>query len=129
MKNKISSMLDSVADSLEKKGLLKEAEEIDTISNTLDATNWGSPPFSGRPWEKTPKDMMPTTLGPLTGKSVKDLEDMREDLFEEARELSAMMSGMSSADQHQKMEIKSRLEAIKDEERRIEDELRKKADI
>lgn len=36
MLSKISSILDSIADSLEAKGLLKEAYELDRIANTLD---------------------------------------------------------------------------------------------
>lgn len=36
--NKLSSMLDSIAERLESKGLLKEAEEIDVISNTIKAS-------------------------------------------------------------------------------------------
>jgi len=36
MLNKISSMLDAVADSLEKKGFIKEAFEIDKIADELD---------------------------------------------------------------------------------------------
>jgi len=36
MLSKISSMLDDIANSLEAKGLLKEAFEIDRISNTLE---------------------------------------------------------------------------------------------
>lgn len=36
MVSKLSSMLDAVADSLEAKGFLKEAAEIDTISNAVD---------------------------------------------------------------------------------------------
>ena len=36
--NKISSMLDKVAGSLESKGLLKEAEELDVISNTIESS-------------------------------------------------------------------------------------------
>jgi hypothetical protein len=36
MLNKISSMLDAVADSLEKKGLIKEAYEIDKIADSID---------------------------------------------------------------------------------------------
>ena len=35
--NKISSMLDAVADSLEAKGLVKEAYEIDKVADTIDA--------------------------------------------------------------------------------------------
>ena len=37
MYEKISSMLDAVADSLESKGLLKEAFEIDKIADAIDA--------------------------------------------------------------------------------------------
>lgn len=37
MKYKISAMLDKVANSLEDKGLIKEAFELDKIANTLDA--------------------------------------------------------------------------------------------
>jgi len=37
MADKLASMLDGVADSLESKGFLKEAEEIDVVSNTIDA--------------------------------------------------------------------------------------------
>ena len=37
MLNKISSMLDVVADSLEKKGLIKEAYEIDKIADAVEA--------------------------------------------------------------------------------------------
>jgi len=36
MLNKISSMLDAVADSLEKKGLIKEAFEIDKVADEID---------------------------------------------------------------------------------------------
>lgn len=35
--SKLSSMLDSVADRLEAKGLVKEATDIDAISNTIEA--------------------------------------------------------------------------------------------
>lgn len=34
--NKLSSYLDKIAESLEKKGFIKEAREIDVVSNTLD---------------------------------------------------------------------------------------------
>jgi hypothetical protein len=37
MKNKFSSMLDSISNSLEKKGLIKEAYEIDKIADSLEA--------------------------------------------------------------------------------------------
>jgi len=39
MLEKISSMLDAVADSLEKKGLVKEAFEIDKIADMIDISN------------------------------------------------------------------------------------------
>ena len=37
--NKIASLLDSVAESLESKGLLKEAYKVDMVSNTIDLIN------------------------------------------------------------------------------------------
>lgn len=37
--NKISSMLDAVADSLEKKGLIKKAYEIDKIADFVDSSS------------------------------------------------------------------------------------------
>jgi hypothetical protein len=40
--NKLSSALDAVADSLESKGLIKEAAEVDVISNTLEAMEKGA---------------------------------------------------------------------------------------
>jgi len=36
MIDKLSSMLDAIADSLESKGLMKEAAEVDVVANTID---------------------------------------------------------------------------------------------
>ena len=122
---KVASELDEIADALEAKGLQKEAMEIDIIANTLEATNYGSSPHSGRPWEIS-KDK--PDLHNFSGKSVKDLEDMRESLYEEAQEIKAQMSS-SQFSSSEKLEMKSRLEAIKDEDRRIEEELSNKAKV
>jgi len=43
MLSKISSMLDAVADSLEAKGLIKEAYEIDKVADEVEATLYNEP--------------------------------------------------------------------------------------
>ena len=43
MLTKLSSMLDDVADSLEKKGLIKEAYEIDKVADEVEATLYNEP--------------------------------------------------------------------------------------
>lgn len=46
MTSKIAQMLDKIADSLESKGLIKEAEYLDVISNTLETVGDIEPPTS-----------------------------------------------------------------------------------
>lgn len=116
---KIAAALDVIADSLEAKGFQKEAKEIDVIANTVEAAL--------DPWGTIPKDKMPNTFGNLSGKSVKQLEDMQKDLAEEQRELNMVVKD-SQVGSVEKNKAKGRLEAIKDEFRRLEDELRNKAD-
>jgi hypothetical protein len=57
--NKISSMLDKVADSLEAKGYIKEAYEVDKVADKIEAIamNMGSPsvvkePYDEKDWKK-----------------------------------------------------------------------------
>jgi hypothetical protein len=40
MKNKIAGMLDAIANTLEEKGLIKEATSLDMVSNTLEALSF-----------------------------------------------------------------------------------------
>lgn len=53
--NKISSMLDAVADSLEARGLIKEAYELDKVADSLDRVaglNWNNPPKPAQIYEE-----------------------------------------------------------------------------
>jgi hypothetical protein len=68
MLNKISSMLDAVADSLEAKGLIKEAYEIDKVADWLDSRN----DFLGKFWENfADKDKTKSRPGDLNRSSIK----------------------------------------------------------
>ena len=60
MLNKISSMLDAVANSLETKGLIKEAYEIDKVADTIDA----SIPYVTKPFKVKKTDKIMRLLGP-----------------------------------------------------------------
>jgi len=60
MKKTATKALDSIADRLEMLGMRVASEKIDVLSNTIDATNWGIPPFEGRPWSNEPWGENPT---------------------------------------------------------------------
>jgi len=52
MQNKISSMLDSIADRLEAKGLLKEAYELDKVADAVEAAEMHDPTYEVTQWLK-----------------------------------------------------------------------------
>ena len=53
---RILDHLDRVADSLENKGLLQEAIELDTVSNSIEASTKEAMPMSGKEVLKTTSD-------------------------------------------------------------------------
>lgn len=92
MYTKIAAMLDDVADSLEKKGLLKEALEVDKIADMIDA---GMADVGGSALSKALSEDLKAY-----GKRTPPLEKVKEDFIATVKRLSGHGVSADKADKY-----------------------------
>lgn len=89
----ITERLDKIATRLEELNLLKEATEIDTISNTIDAMNLGYEPVRSMPFMPGPWNMPGAAPFPGLDKAMKERAEEEEEYAKQTERRRKFMPG------------------------------------